>query len=1165
MNIQAPLSQNQNQIRQLLNDNNPFIEPNIKKAKFILSTSRIYTLEFDQNIQMAELKMMIQKAAHLRKNSFSLLSEGENYTQYNEETFESLFPDKQLVVFTLELLDAEQAQDETEFLLQINMPCPDHNYKFLLYYCFDCGKSICSECFTHGIHKGHHIQDKCFYLLPSKYLVEKMFENWSQKPYEEFQISVDLNNYKAHLKQKIFAELLELLLQVQNKCNDLIDKYNQINEKSLNNIRDSVRDIKLFCIKALDEYKNAINIKDIINNEEMFIDFDTTYKELGAQQKEKFKENIQKFNELNKGTSLLVKNLVDNICQKLHDTLIQALNNKQYEEIENKINLKLIKPLDKEQMMNQISDKKNKIRNKKYERKTVSNYNKIAKNISENAFDIGNNMNNKYSETAKGRHTMITDIHPPLNPNNSLDQINNTESNIDMSNNSYDNVNVSNSLNYNEDNLASNGRNNGVRLFNDTNRNDMNPNNKTNINSYVNKNNNYSYDSNMFKPLENKIINNNTITNITKTQTLNNNNIFKTNTELYNNNSQNLEPSFVKNRFNIPKTTLNKGYGNLIFSGYINNTNNNNSNQNGINIKTKEEPINNIFSAVLNNKIKYDNTGNMFNNDNTGNIFEQVSNQKVNNIININEMNEISPILENRTNNQNNSNQSNNSSFNHDINNLNNVNLNKEKIEISNPFLIENVNSESSKNKKIFGDNNNYNNRIIQMSLKQNEKSDNLNLESPFGNVNKAMNNKNIFSSNTNSNINETKFNNHNINLTSASNPTGIYQNEIKTTHIHNINDPKNIFRVDTNIFNKNITQTTQILTQKDSYPKQNKNNLNFASVIAEKIKSTQLELDNNTYSTFMKNKFNPILEEAAESESELKNRTQIKKNLSIEYYLKKPFILCPIPGTNKLKIITDEESDENTIDITFPKEIGISYFLKDCAYCNYNKKLYISGGIIEGENETFIQSKKCFVIDLFQTNLEGNTLFISELHPMTYPKNKHSMIGYEDKIYVVGGEKSDVVECYDIKDNTWELINPMTRNRAYPNLYIYEGYLYAFFGKDEEDYIKSIERINLTNVQTQSWEMILFDNPNNVDVRIYGCGLHQVDECIYFFGGKCMGQDTDEIFSINMKERFIEKLAAKLKWKESFRENTLFQLGNKLVQISDEKYFGNYLKVVIE
>ncbi len=328
---------------------------------------------------------------------------------------------------------------------------------------------------------------------------------------------------------------------------------------------------------------------------------------------------------------------------------------------------------------------------------------------------------------------------------------------------------------------------------------------------------------------------------------------------------------------------------------------------------------------------------------------------------------------------------------------------------------------------------------------------------------------------------------------------------------------------------------------------------------------NTQNEIDNNNHTMLTKNNFNPILEEAGESESELKRKGSESKTIPIQYYLNKPFILCPISGTNKLKIITDEETDESTISITFPKEIGFNVFLKDCAYCNYNRKLYVSGGIIEEDDNNIFSSKKLLVVDLFQKDLEGKNSFITELHPMSFPKYKHSMIGIDDKIYVVGGENSDVVERFDIKTNKWELLNPLIKKISYPNLFFYEGYLYACFGKEEEEYLKNIERLNLDNAQFSAWEIILFENPNNVDVRIYGCGIYQVDELIYFFGGKCMDEDTDEIFFINMKEKIIDRTDAKLMWKESFRENTLFQLGNKLVQISDEKYYGTYLKVIIQ
>ena len=83
--------------------NNDLKEPNIVKAQFIFSPTRIYNLEFDQNITMYELKLMIQKAAHLSSNNFSLICNGEEYNKYNQETFESLFHEQKLVIFHLEI------------------------------------------------------------------------------------------------------------------------------------------------------------------------------------------------------------------------------------------------------------------------------------------------------------------------------------------------------------------------------------------------------------------------------------------------------------------------------------------------------------------------------------------------------------------------------------------------------------------------------------------------------------------------------------------------------------------------------------------------------------------------------------------------------------------------------------------------------------------------------------------------------------------------------------------------------------------------------------------------------------------------------------------------------------------------------------------------------
>ena len=433
---------------------NPFNsleQPLIRKAQFILPNERIYTLEFDNNIQMQELKLMIQKAAHLKRRNFHLFSNGEEYTQYNTEIFGSLFPNQDLVIFTLELGKDDDNILENELILQTNSACNLHPDKFLLYYCFTCGNSICSDCFNIGTHKNHIIQDKCFYLLPSKYLVDKIFINWSQKPYEDFNISEDLSEFKKKMNSIMFQELFNMLKKIQEKCNKLIDEYNQVNITSLNNIRNSVRDIKISCIKILDELKDEIGIKNIIKNEDIFIEFDKIYKELGKTQNEQFQKNLNNFNELNKNISILVQNLIKQIYSNIYKTLNDILIDNQYENIQNQINNKLIKPYE-EINTNIIKKKRNTIIN------TTNNINSnnFAKAIAASVQKKLNSFPGQNKENIQEMKTIINpfissqqDIDININQNNKTEIINPFQVKF-----GYNNITVPNNLPNNVDKVS---------------------------------------------------------------------------------------------------------------------------------------------------------------------------------------------------------------------------------------------------------------------------------------------------------------------------------------------------------------------------------------------------------------------------------------------------------------------------------------------------------------------------------------------------------------------------------------------------------------------------------------------------------------------------------------------------------------------------------------
>ena len=447
--------------------NNDFKEPNIVKAQFIVSPTRIYNLEFDQNITMYELKLMIQNAAHLRSNNFSLICNGVEYNKYNQETFESLFHEQKLVIFHLEIKLAD-VSDQTELLLQMNCPCDIHIDKFLLYYCFTCKKSVCSDCFINGVHKGHEIQDKCFYLLPSKILVDKLFENWSQNPYEEYKYSEDqtLAELRLNLNKMIFDKISELLKNIQNKVANVIEQYHYTNYQSFDSIRNSIRDIKVYCIKILDDLKEKMKVKDIINNEQIFLDFDKAYKKLGKLQNSKFATNSITYQEFTQQIPCLIKNLINDINNKLLLTLNQLANDQRYDNILNQIQMKSIKSFTQEEINKEINI---------YIKKNYDDFTKKRLTINYGFCDYDNknkekNEKKSINEEKKGRKTLgpneMSSIHlENIYQNNNVfssgnNNFNNMENGFNKKNKDIPNLFNNNaamampSINYNNNNIG---------------------------------------------------------------------------------------------------------------------------------------------------------------------------------------------------------------------------------------------------------------------------------------------------------------------------------------------------------------------------------------------------------------------------------------------------------------------------------------------------------------------------------------------------------------------------------------------------------------------------------------------------------------------------------------------------------------------------------------
>ena len=334
-------------------------------------------------------------------------------------------------------------------------------------------------------------------------------------------------------------------------------------------------------------------------------------------------------------------------------------------------------------------------------------------------------------------------------------------------------------------------------------------------------------------------------------------------------------------------------------------------------------------------------------------------------------------------------------------------------------------------------------------------------------------------------------------------------------------------------------------------------NNINNNSQINQNtIKAYTTNTSSYNLRNFFNSHRNNTIEEVTESEAEIRRPNDVREFLNTEY------ILCPVPQTSSIRILTSNDKDERTIPLKFPENFGFNTFFLDCAhcFCSKNRCLYVAGGIESTSDQK--RSKALLCIDI----TKPDDYKITKKASMNKARCGHTMVSDDNYIYVAGGEDLNSVERYDIENDIWDILPNMICQRMYPILYIYQDYLYAFFGKNKNGgYPCTIERLNINNnsgIGKPHWELLNFSNTKNLDLNCYGCALHEISGLLYFFGGKCNEETTNKIFFYNFESKFIEKEESDLLWKEYFRENKLHKLGDTLVQCSESKSFGVYINL---
>ena len=247
-------------------------------------------------------------------------------------------------------------------------------------------------------------------------------------------------------------------------------------------------------------------------------------------------------------------------------------------------------------------------------------------------------------------------------------------------------------------------------------------------------------------------------------------------------------------------------------------------------------------------------------------------------------------------------------------------------------------------------------------------------------------------------------------------------------------------------------------------------------------------------------------------------------------------------PKENQNIIIMGDGKVNNPITINFSNVLNteISEFQTNLCYCNYKNILYLAGGRNKGKLST-----KFLYFDPSNSNR-----IVYNYNDSNFSHINGSMIGFNNFIYLIGGEKNKKCERFNLETKNWEVLPDLSRETESPILFVYKNYLYAFFGINSDGkIINTILRLNLNNTKG-IWDKVLYNNLDNLNLNIYGCGLiltsDEDGDSLCFLGGKTETEIKKWIFLFNFNDFSFKMLDdAEIDINVYFKENLFHKIEN--------------------
>ena len=326
--------------------------PKIRQTRFILPKNRIYLFDVNQNITIYKLKKMITVAASLGRNVRIFHDEIE-YTDKDPYSLDELFPDLQLVEFRIEAPHEEIEQSNDIINVKLRSYCNGHKGKFQNFYCYTCGKSICSNCIRENTHKGHNFKEKYDYLLESKDLIENLFKDLKDILDKTNGVPDEMiKMLKAKISVEFFPKLVEIVREIEKNMINLILFFLEKDQNNYKLIQGNLVSLKSSCAEGLDKLKENIEIEDLMIDENIFLTFDNKFKGINNE-KEKIKKDIEIYKNFTEKLHI-VQNIVEKTYNEIYEFLMKYLEITKFLDIRNKINMDNIPEVNKKEILERL-------------------------------------------------------------------------------------------------------------------------------------------------------------------------------------------------------------------------------------------------------------------------------------------------------------------------------------------------------------------------------------------------------------------------------------------------------------------------------------------------------------------------------------------------------------------------------------------------------------------------------------------------------------------------------------------------------------------------------------------------------------------------------------------------------------------------------------------